>query len=231
MKCEQCNSKKAKRYCCVLKKNVCSECCGNRKKSKKFCPPSCSYVNPSPSPRVLVSQMKFTNDETGETFPLPGDIYLPSSYRAIGLSLTQLDISSDDSNTLRVALTGQIKECYPDIIKQLYVKEKWKQEMINPALNANNRGMAPIMSIIKDSGYVIYPEEIVLKNVTGNIIDLDIDPAICFLILPESFPRMAPQKMTENDLFVLFLRRTSHNFIKSNLFKRIIQPRVYDTQL
>jgi hypothetical protein len=216
MKCEQCGSKKAKRYCCVLKKNVCPQCCGNRKNKKKFCPPSCSYINPSPSPRALVSQITLTNEETGETFPLLGDIYLPSSYTAMKLFLTKIDISSDDSNTLKVTLTGQIKELYPDIIEQLYFKEEWKQKMINPILNAKNHRMSPIISIVENSGYVIYPEDIVLRNSTGNSINIDIDPEICFLILPESFPRMASRKMAEKDYFVLFFGDHSINIILSD---------------
>ena len=44
MKCVECNQRKGKRHCPALNRQICAQCCGEKRVVKIACPPDCAFL-------------------------------------------------------------------------------------------------------------------------------------------------------------------------------------------
>jgi len=203
--CPVCNSKKATRDCKRINKKICSLCCGRGPRKGMRCPPYCDYFIPPVKPNTIFSEASFTDAETKLMLPFRDNEYIPQIFQIVGLDINQFKILFEDSNSLKILIQGQLVEIIPGIIDHLFEKEEWKKDFIKTESKEGKiKNWAPILSIVRDGNYLIYPDEGKIITKLGQIIDVAVDQHKFFFILPESFPRMAGIPQEKDPPFVLF---------------------------
>lgn len=157
---------------------------------------------------MLISQAKVTLHGTGETFPIASDEYIPQVYSLVDALFDSLDIHCIDSHTLKLTFKGVLVENYPNILDHLYEKEEWKKDLLCMNLGLpNSTSMSPVMSLVRDAEYVLYENDIRLQRTTGAQLDVRVNPSVCFVLLPESYPRHRTHDMTSIDRYVGYFGR------------------------
>ncbi|MDP1809276.1 MAG: hypothetical protein Q8L35_07070 [Actinomycetota bacterium] len=157
-----------------------------------------------------------TDLATDRTVQMGSDIYIPYVFGNITFLLSSYSISPIDTHTLKLVFNGQLIEHFPHILDQIYLKEEWKRDFIRASVRGaeDEPFFAPIFSIVSENGYCIYPDEVVIYNHEGRVIESRLDPSVSFLIAPESFPRMNASPLKTSDWYVLFFGR--HNVCLAN---------------
>lgn len=127
MKCEICNSKKAKRICYGTGKKVCSLCCGENRNIKK-CNSFCDYMKEENAERFCTKGIELTEVGRGKVEKFSESLFMPNINECLKVIVKKFQINIKNPILITVNIEFCLeKNVVRDVnIEETYLKDKWK---------------------------------------------------------------------------------------------------------
>ena len=109
MKCDICNSRKAKRFCSLINAEICSLCCGNARNLRK-CNSNCKFYPKEETNRLVIGNPKLTQVDNGKVLLFANNCFLPNIFDLLTMYIKNFEVYVLDYGTIRIKLNFVIKE-------------------------------------------------------------------------------------------------------------------------
>lgn len=151
MKCNICNSRKAKRFCSLINAEICSLCCGNARNLRK-CNSNCKFYPKEETNRLVIGNPELTQVDNGKVLLFANNCFLPNIFDLLTMYIKNFKIYVLDYGTIRIKLNFVIKENKEKTGRkvdpgELYLKDEWKK-----IDNGITNSIAPLMQIYTIKG-------------------------------------------------------------------------------
>ncbi len=151
MKCNICNSKKAKRFCMATKTEICSICCGTNRNLRR-CNSNCSFFPNEQTNRIIVGNPELTQVDNGKVVLFASNCFLPNIFDLLTMYIKSFEIYVLDYGTIRIKLNFILKENIEKTnrnidVNEVYLKDEWKK--IDNGIDDN---VVPLIQIYTKKG-------------------------------------------------------------------------------
>ena len=165
MKCEICNSKKAKRICYGTGKRVCSLCCGENRNIIE-CNSFCDYMKEEKAERLCTKGIELTEVGRGKVEKFSESLFMPNINECLKVIVKKIQINIKNP----ILITVNIEFCLEkNVVREVsleetYLKDKWKCIIDNkiPFLQIYTIGSGDIFNEkVESDGEII---DLILEN-------------------------------------------------------------------
>lgn len=161
MKCEVCNSKKAKRHCYDSNRNICSLCCGTSR-NIDICNLLCQYMPEEKYELIPIKDIELTEVGRGKVILFSESLFLPNISQCLFIKIEKIIINIKNPILISVEIKFNINKNVKRKVsmEEVYLKDGWKREKDK---------MLPFLQIYTVGTGNIYNEELKCNNINERL--------------------------------------------------------------
>lgn len=132
MKCNLCNSRKAKRYCQRINADVCDLCCGTNRNLIQ-CNYNCIHYPKEKTNRMVIGNPELMQNDNGKIILFASNCFFPNVFDLLMMDIIKFDIFVLNYGTIRLKFDFIIRENKEIVHRKIdeneaYLKDEWKKE-------------------------------------------------------------------------------------------------------